>query len=147
MGIVLVFRSAGAEDTKTKLTQNDFKNLHIFMDAASGVTGKLPDKATTVAALKMEKGAANLVKAIEDGSLILTGATSREDVWAYEKNAPDKRRLRPDQQRRRQARCGSGQETNRQVNSSPSFEFRVPSFANWHNSELGTRNSELGIRG
>jgi hypothetical protein len=88
LSALFIIRAADAEDGKTTLTLNDYKNLHLYMDTASGVTGKLPDKDTTVAALKMEKGSANLVKAIEDGSLVLTGATSREDVWAYDKDAP-----------------------------------------------------------
>jgi hypothetical protein len=88
LSALFVVRAASADDDKTKLTLDDYKNLHLYMDTVSGVTGKLPDKETTVAALKMEKGATNLVKAIEDGSLVLTGATSRDDVWAYEKDAP-----------------------------------------------------------
>ncbi len=88
VSLVFVMQAAIAEDGKTNLTLAELKDLHLYMDTASGVTGKLPDKETTVAALKMEKGAVNLVKAIEDGSLVLTGATSRDDVWAYEKNAP-----------------------------------------------------------
>jgi hypothetical protein len=72
------------------LTQNDLKNLQVLMEAASAETGKLPDKAAIMAALKMEKAAANLVKAIEGGTLILTGTSNREDVWAYEKAAPEK---------------------------------------------------------
>src|SRR5271166_5543991 len=88
VSVLFVVRAAVAEDGKTNLTLAELKDLHLYMDTASGVTGKLPDKVTTVAALKMEKGAANLVKAIEDGSLVLTGATSRDDVWAYVKDAP-----------------------------------------------------------
>ena len=79
--------AARADDAKATLSLDDFKNLHLYLDTVSGVTGKLPDKETTLAALMMEKGAARLVKAIEDGSLVLTGAGSRDEVWAYEKDA------------------------------------------------------------
>lgn len=72
------------------ITQNDLRNLEIFMQTASAVSGALPDKATIMAALKMEKGAEPLVKAIENGTLVLTGATERESVWAYEKSALEK---------------------------------------------------------
>jgi hypothetical protein len=88
ISVLFVVPAAVADDGKTNLTLAELKDLHLYMDTASGVTGKLPDKETTVAALKMEKGAANTVKAIEDGSLVLTGAASRDDVWAYEKDAP-----------------------------------------------------------
>src|SRR5438132_12637257 len=88
--VLLSARTASAQAVTRTVTQNDLKNLQIYMEAASAESGKLPDKATIIAALKMEKGAANLVKAIEAGVLVLTGTNNREDVWAYEKSAPEK---------------------------------------------------------
>jgi hypothetical protein len=90
LGVLSSAQFASAQAVARAITQNDFKNLQVFMEAASAESGKLPDRATIMAALKMEKGAANLVKAIEDGSVILTGTTSREEVWAYEKIGPEK---------------------------------------------------------
>ncbi len=77
---------ASAQAVKRTVTQNELKNLQIYMEFASADSGKLPDKEAIMASLKMEKGAANLVKAIEEGVLVLTGTNSREEVWAYEKD-------------------------------------------------------------
>jgi len=63
---------------------NDMKNLHIFMEAAFAESGTMPDRDAILAGLK-ESMAINLVKAIQDGTLVLTGTTVRESVWAYEK--------------------------------------------------------------
>jgi hypothetical protein len=88
--LVLLANAGYAQTGKaTALTQNDMKLLQTFLEYASGVSGKLPEKAATLAALKMDKGTVNLVKAIEDGSLVLTGPVNREGVWAYEKNAAE----------------------------------------------------------
>lgn len=85
--LLIAGKHASAQGVKTTLQLADLKNLQIYMEYASGVSGKLPDKETIIKSLKMEKGAAKLVTAIEDGSLILTGNTERESIWAYEKKA------------------------------------------------------------
>jgi hypothetical protein len=90
LGLLSTVAPADAQAVKRTINQNDLKNLQIYMEAASAETGKLPDKATIMAALKMENGAAKLVKAIESGEVVLTGTANREDVWAYEKLAPEK---------------------------------------------------------
>jgi len=79
-----------AQAVTRALTANDLKSIQIFMEAASAESGKLPDAATTRAALKMDKGSAHLVKLVAEGVIVLTGTTSREDVWAYEKSALEK---------------------------------------------------------
>ena len=64
----------------------DMKEVWTFIENASGASGKMPPAALTYAALvKAESPAAALVK---DQAIIITGATTRESVWAYEARAP-----------------------------------------------------------
>lgn len=63
----------------------DMRDLQIFIDNASGATGRMPSGAEIMAALIEAKSpVAGLVK---DGAVILTGAKQRESVWAYESRA------------------------------------------------------------
>lgn len=67
------------------VTEADMKEVWIFIENASGASGKMPSQALTYQALvKAESKAAPLVK---DGSIYLTGATTRESVWAFEMKA------------------------------------------------------------
>jgi hypothetical protein len=67
------------------VTEADMKEVWIFMENASIVSGKLPPPQLVYAALvKAEAKAAELVK---DGSIFFTGATARESVWAFELKA------------------------------------------------------------
>ncbi|MCE9533108.1 MAG: hypothetical protein K8T89_18575 [Planctomycetes bacterium] len=81
--------AANAQAVTRAVTTNDLKNIQVFIESASAETGKVPSKEAIVEALKMAK-AANLVKLIEEGAIVLTGTTERESVWAYDKNAPEK---------------------------------------------------------
>ncbi|MCI0701731.1 MAG: hypothetical protein L0241_11665 [Planctomycetia bacterium] len=68
-----------------RVEKADMQEIFIFINDRSGATGKMPDIQTTYAALVEAKSkAAPLVK---DGTIILTGSTQRESVWAYEANA------------------------------------------------------------
>ena len=61
------------------------KEVWIFIENASGASGKMPTPELVYAALvKAEAKAADLVK---DGSIWLTGAKQRESVWAFEYRA------------------------------------------------------------
>ena len=63
----------------------DMKEVWIFIENASGASGKMPSQLLTYQALIAAKSpAADLVK---DGTIFLTGATVRESVWAYETQA------------------------------------------------------------
>jgi hypothetical protein len=63
----------------------DMKEIWVFIDNFSGASGKMPTVPTIYAALVEAKSpAAALVK---DNTILLTGATKRESVWAYEANA------------------------------------------------------------
>lgn len=85
-GAAQAVRGAGAR----AVTGNDLKNLHIFIEGASGASGQMPDKAAILNSLKSSPDAKNLVALIEDGSIVLTGIRQREGVWAYEKLAPER---------------------------------------------------------
>lgn len=61
--------------------KNDLRNIHIFIDAASLVSGKMPTVAQTTTVLRKEAPA--LFDLIKDEAIVLTGTTSREGVWAY----------------------------------------------------------------
>lgn len=71
---------------KKPVVTDDLKDVWTFVENFSGANGgQMPSSALTYAALvKAESPAAALVK---DGSIILTGATARESVWAYETRA------------------------------------------------------------
>ena len=69
------------------VNENDMRNLHIFLENASSATGSMPDKNAIMAQLNSSQDARNLVTAINEGLIVLTGSTQRESVWAYEKNA------------------------------------------------------------
>jgi hypothetical protein len=64
------------------VTEADMKEVWIFIENASGASGKMPSPALVYSALvKAESKAADLVK---DGSIFLTGAAARESIWAFE---------------------------------------------------------------
>lgn len=67
------------------VSRQDMFDLQVFIHDASLAAGKMPAPATIYRALVAAKSpAAELVK---DGSIILTGATQRDGVWAYEARA------------------------------------------------------------
>jgi hypothetical protein len=69
----------------SRVTKEDMENVWIFIENFSLASGKMPPPNLVYAALVEAKSpAAALVK---DGSIVLTGATTRESVWAFEKNA------------------------------------------------------------
>ncbi|MCX7700143.1 MAG: hypothetical protein N2039_04640 [Gemmataceae bacterium] len=70
------------------VTAVEMKDLHLFMDAASAVEGRLPNADVIREAVAKENP--QLAKLLQDGRIILTGIRQREGVWAYEKDAPEK---------------------------------------------------------
>lgn len=67
------------------VSETDMKDVWIFIENRSGATGKMPASADVLIALIAAKSpAANLVV---DGSITLTGSTTRESVWAFETKA------------------------------------------------------------
>ena len=70
---------------RTRVSEADLKDVWVFVENASGASGRMPPAATTYAALIAAKSpAAALVK---DGAIILPDAKAREGVWAYEAQA------------------------------------------------------------
>ncbi len=63
----------------------DMREVWVFIENASGASGKMPAAATTFAALVEAKSPA--AKLVKDGAIILTGANERESVWAFEARA------------------------------------------------------------
>jgi hypothetical protein len=64
------------------VTQADMQEVWIYMENASAVSGRLPHPAEVYAALvQTQAKAAELVRS---GAIILTGAKTRESVWAFE---------------------------------------------------------------
>jgi hypothetical protein len=67
------------------VSEADMKEVWIFIENASGASGKMPSQLLTYQALiAAESKAAPLVK---DGSIYLTGSATRESIWAFETKA------------------------------------------------------------
>jgi hypothetical protein len=69
---------------KRTVNENELKNLHLFIETASGASGRMPGYQEIMAALQRE--APKTAKHIEDGDIVLTGARTREGIWAYTKD-------------------------------------------------------------
>jgi hypothetical protein len=91
------------------VTLHEMNNLRVFIDTASGASGRMPSREEIFASVK--QGDPKLAHFLQEGAIILTGATTREGVWAYEKDAPVRgglavtatgvERLSPDELRQR----------------------------------------------
>lgn len=64
------------------VTMNDLQQIRIFIENASLASGQMPSINDTYAALKRE--APNIAALIDDRTLTLHPARTREEVWAYE---------------------------------------------------------------
>ncbi|MFO0796747.1 MAG: hypothetical protein U0804_04665 [Gemmataceae bacterium] len=62
--------------------QKDMEDVRIFIDNFSGAGGRMPTQQETRAALQMSGSPA--FGLLQRGAITLTGATTREGVWAYE---------------------------------------------------------------
>lgn len=67
------------------VTKQDMMDIHLFVDTASGASGRMPDPTTIQAALGAAGSPAAKLVATED--IVLTGARQRESCWAYQKGA------------------------------------------------------------
>jgi hypothetical protein len=77
--------SPAAKSGGKPVSEADMKDIWIFIENRSGANGKMPASADVLIALIAAKSpAADLVS---DGSITLTGATTRESVWAFETKA------------------------------------------------------------
>ena len=70
------------------VSEADMKDVWIFIENASGASGKMPASADVLAALLQATSSA--APLVVDGSITVTGAKVRESVWAYETKARTK---------------------------------------------------------
>jgi hypothetical protein len=68
---------------KRSVSQNEMHNLHLFIENTSAASGRMPSPQEIMAALPRE--APKLAKQIQDGDIVLTGARTRESIWAWTK--------------------------------------------------------------
>lgn len=70
---------------KRAVTMNDMQQLGTLIFAAELETNKMP----TIAEIKemLKQDALNLLAAIDEGAIILTGTTNKRGLWAYEVDA------------------------------------------------------------
>ncbi len=92
LGLVAAFgipATVAAQPTKKAplriATANDMKQLQLFIATLYLQDGEMPTVAAIRATLK--KDAPTLDRLIENGSIMLTGAKDRSEVWAYDKAA------------------------------------------------------------
>ena len=70
---------------RNPVSEADIKDVWIFIENASGASGRMPRSSDVLAALLQAKSPAAAL--IVDGSITITGAKARESVWAYETKA------------------------------------------------------------
>ncbi len=67
------------------VTEADMKEIWVFVENRSGASGKMPTKQDIYDALVAASYTSGAL--VKDGSITLTGATTRESIWAYETKA------------------------------------------------------------
>ena len=67
------------------VTMKDMDDIRLFIDTASQASGRMPDVQTVYGALVQSGSPA--AKLVASRAIILTGAQTRESVWAYEAKA------------------------------------------------------------
>ena len=70
---------------KKTVDANHLRYIHIFVENASGASGKMPTTETTYAALKQESP--ETAALVYEKLIILHPAKNREEIWAYEAKA------------------------------------------------------------
>ena len=70
------------------VTAAELHDLHLFMTNAKLAMGRVPNSKETWDALNRPDGNRQLVKLIQDGTLILVPSPQDEGLWAYSKEAP-----------------------------------------------------------
>jgi hypothetical protein len=63
------------------VSENELKNIHIYVEYASGASGRMPSVQEITAAIQKEDRKA--YQLVQEGAIVLTGARSRENIWAY----------------------------------------------------------------
>lgn len=70
------------------VTAAELHDLHLFMNNAKLSMGRVPTSQETLEALNRPDGNRQLLKLIQDGTLILVPQPQDEGLWAYSKEAP-----------------------------------------------------------
>jgi hypothetical protein len=68
-----------------RIAPDDMRDIHLFIDAASLASGQMPARDDVLAALVTAGSPA--AERVKSGAIVVTGATTRESVWAYEAGA------------------------------------------------------------
>ncbi len=66
----------------------ELHDLHLFMTAAKGASGRTPTSQETLAAMSQPDGNRKLVELIQAGNIILVPTPGDEGLWAYSYEAP-----------------------------------------------------------
>jgi hypothetical protein len=66
---------------------NDISQLGTLITAMDLLNNKMPTKAEIMADLEANVQARDILKKIKEGTIILTGSTNRDGLWAYEVDA------------------------------------------------------------
>lgn len=69
---------------------NDMANLGKFIQAQEIELGKMPTAAEITTALKADPNMRPVSAAVADGTIVLTGTSSKSGLWAYEVDADTK---------------------------------------------------------
>jgi hypothetical protein len=69
------------------VTETEMHDLHLYMEGEASF-GQIPSRESVLEYAR--KNNDKLYKLLENGAIVLTGAKTREEVWAYEKDAPTK---------------------------------------------------------
>jgi hypothetical protein len=77
--------SSAAPGANVTVTMKDMEDIKTFIDTLSGASGQMPNIQLTYTALVQAGSPA--AKLVEARAIILTGAQTRESVWAYEAKA------------------------------------------------------------
>ena len=77
--------TAGPAVAKRAVKEEHLRYIHIFVEYASGASGKMPSTETTYAALKQESP--ETAALVYEKSIVLHAAKNREEIWAYEAKA------------------------------------------------------------
>lgn len=70
---------------KRLASENDMRQIQIFIDTASAASGKMPTVQETYDSLKRE--APKIAALVDEQVIVLNAARTREDIWAYEASA------------------------------------------------------------
>ena len=72
-------------NTGPQVTAKDMEDVRIFIDNASGASGRMPSPQMVAEALKQP--GSPVADMVQNGAIVIPPARTREEVWAYEAKA------------------------------------------------------------